>query len=1263
MKKGKGRVLISLILVAALLLPGQTQIAMAEDEMISEWSWVDESGEIKWNDEEQYYELKMPGNSENNSLMKETLEETLPEEIQAVVSEEKKNIPVKWNLEEMENEISAGEYMLTASLDDSGYVLGSETSKLELMLKVSSQIQVYNSGAEVRAGNGAYPDHIIDTGISPSGTTINLFDYWMYDSDSDRFKADNVQSGAGFNTINQGLKFNYGTEWECNQNIASSSSYVNAGIVKNTLDYLGYPVLNDEYDAGPIVPAEPMFLALPMYAQFDPTYEHAGKKSFTDVKNLLQLDEEGYYYYNSKENFAEFNEATNSFILYDSPGVVSPNYGGQFFPFNTASEVFMQDGVGNLVNNSANIWESIPQQSPIIHHYLGLTMKTAFAQLNGGTNNGKDVIYSFSGDDDVWVFIDGVLVGDVGGMHAPTNLEINFRTGQVHVWGDIWSEREPTNVTTTIKAQFEEAGRYDPSLFNGDTFADGTNHTLSFFYLERGNDASNLSLKYNLVKQPQNIITKTDEEGNALSGIQYELYAADSEYNPTGNAVFTGITDEKGELRIDKDQNEVWTLKELYDQSKYYVLRETTVPEGYRASDIHLKFQGDADNPYWIAENSWETGADMEIRQNLEVDIGELNYKTYISKGYSLAAFIRKKDTNKLVYKDASGNWTEISDTYSSYKEIFEKYPCLLNMNGEGIFEITCAMPPDYYRNPDNYECILKYVKNATYLSVSKLFTTTYTSNLKLVNPKNQFEVEKINSEGNILSGAKFALYDENSVSISGSTITINYNARPYDTGTTDSSGHIIFGAGGTSDSKKPLISGCRYYLKETQAPSLYVVNETVVEVIVDNTGVYANAGEEQDGIKVKTQISGLLPTMKQYAVSNAFDASINDVQAVQQTSDTFGEGWSSGSVWQHYRYGDNGYESTSGTAGFETDTGWSRLEIRQCLECDSDGKEPKQDLGERDLSGSFLKKMTVQVTDEVIPKITVEKKVTGSETDQQFEFTFTVPRATPYQMFPIIQPDGRQTFIKSGEKFFLSDGQQVTIIMLPGLFYVISEKAGADYSTKYYLGDDLIEGSGNFYQGDALQGGESDYILFENSFVQEVDFTFSKVGDGNSPLEGAKFVLYEYTGSGNLDNEQIPVDNNGNIKNDYANAEQWTLHASGKQTSGSEGNVLFTDLKSDRVYRLIEYKAPGDYITPEGQWILKYDSESEEFKVTGSVGNPPAFENITGTVHYRVKNYKLAGLPLTGGRGGMLFIAAGILVMLTGAFWLNRKRKKPVKQ
>lgn len=81
------------------------------------------------------------------------------------------------------------------------------------------------------------------------------------------------------------------------------------------------------------------------------------------------------------------------------------------------------------------------------------------------------------GDDDVWVFIDGVLVGDVGGCHAATNLDINFQTGEVRVYGNIGTNFDKR---TTIKAAFEAAGKATTTGFSGNTFADDTIHTLKF---------------------------------------------------------------------------------------------------------------------------------------------------------------------------------------------------------------------------------------------------------------------------------------------------------------------------------------------------------------------------------------------------------------------------------------------------------------------------------------------------------------------------------------------------------------------------------------------------------------------------------------------------------------------------------------------------------------------------------------------------------------------------------------------------------------
>ena len=433
-------------------------------------------------------------------------------------------------------------------------------------------------------------------GMTPAGMQMNLFDYWNSNSGQTTSDRSDPTSGRGTD-YTQGINNGHSLKFSANNgNAPGYTSYKYnswtgrqggpfSGIVNTKLTN-GYPTLSQSKTGS----------SESLDYLFDPNKSNVtGRKSYTSVKDLLQIDGDGYYYYDSNKNYAKFNgysdSSKNDFTLYNSGAISTSGYTTthQFFP--------MQDD--NFVNrlfterNGTLTPTRVTSGDSSANHYFGMTMSSRFVQPDNGKivrkDGTKDMTFRFTGDDDAWVFIDGVLVGDVGGIHDAAGVEINFATGWVTIGKYLNSSGVMQSTsTTTLRALFNAAG-VSGTNWNGNTFVDGTYHTIDFFYLERGNGDSNLSLKFNIETVPTSNVLKVDQTGNIIPGVGFDLYVVD-ENNArlnSGQAIATGTTDSNGQFVFVDSDGEIISFDDLYTRNNWsrYELVEQSTPTGYRKID------------------------------------------------------------------------------------------------------------------------------------------------------------------------------------------------------------------------------------------------------------------------------------------------------------------------------------------------------------------------------------------------------------------------------------------------------------------------------------------------------------------------------------------------------------------------------------------------------------------------------------------------------------------------------------------------------
>ncbi|MBO5520162.1 MAG: hypothetical protein J5973_00625, partial [Eubacterium sp.] len=303
----------------------------------------------------------------------------------------------------------------------------------------------------------------------------------------------------------------------------------------------------------------------------------------------------GYFEYDSIQNFAHLNESTNTFEVYKELAA-SASSGqfhdhGHFWPYNMieagkfASNKNTRNALGGVLPESDPrkyeklyaVQKSNTNFAP--DYYLGMEVTASFTQTPNGLDDwGHDIIYEFTGDDDFWLFVDGELIIDLGGVHDALAGTVNYRTGQVYVNGTNTSLRqlfESNYRGRNPRASDAEVQAYLDEIFDGEIFKDYTTHTMKIYYLERGAGASNLHMRFNLAS----IKPGTAQLTKHLSGVDtMETVLAEFPYQilyRTKNTA-TGVTSEHyltNAVPADSSRTE-----------DYVFYKDMTVPVTYKTS-------------------------------------------------------------------------------------------------------------------------------------------------------------------------------------------------------------------------------------------------------------------------------------------------------------------------------------------------------------------------------------------------------------------------------------------------------------------------------------------------------------------------------------------------------------------------------------------------------------------------------------------------------------------------------------------------------
>lgn len=574
----------------------------------------------------------------------------------------------------------------------------------------------------------------------------------------------------------------------------------------------------------------------------------------------------------------------------------------------------------------------------------------------------------------------------------------------------------------------------------------------------------------------------------------------------------------------------------------YFVLKETDLPEGYRSSltssttatpgELHLQYKQAAASgsggvvvapqttvtmadgtTQWTGSRMWLNGGYLAAKETISLDKDTQDNKgNAISSGTTFAVVLKltgasEDHTSEDAWTAVTGNPlngyklcsahgiagavevaksadTSVFDvdtkgdyvvTVRSLPGDIEKYAAM--MTDKSKAEYTVAV---YHTTASSLAgATIDNTSMVQYQTINRQFSTV----IHLTNVQNRLFVQKVDDLGKPVNDATFQLYQAKDVTgNSPSTYAIKPGAEPYDTVKANDATYPYEIKGTAcfpldSVNHKPLTKGT-YYLRESVSPDGYEINNTITKVIVDDSGVYVDAGEKGDGVLSVSGPGSLIASLAQFGSPDSIDNTLTHIKGKLQSAVVDADGnltWGQKSTAEgvtpslendlmHMRYDktaqgtktvlryvEDGGGRNGKLATIFADTGINRMALYQ-----DDDATNGTDLGTLQLNHLFTTATGVQYADRRVARLQVTKTVTADSgltaptkdangNDLTFTFKFTLPDSEEGYEARVFDANGKSVgnsfTLKNGDTHSIKAGETIRVYDLKqGDSYSVSE-------------------------------------------------------------------------------------------------------------------------------------------------------------------------------------------------------------------------------